>query len=87
MASTVTIASWTRTRHPAQGCEGKNLALFRICGSVDVTAPSCTIPFTPIPGWAIAHLGSATFPNPSRVRLNGANSSFSVSAYQSVDDR
>ena len=34
------------------------------------TTTSCI----PIPGWAIAHLGSTSCPNPSRVRLKGVNS-------------
>src|ERR1700736_3743445 len=31
-------------------------------------------PCIPIPGWAIAHPGSTSFPNPLRVRFDGVNS-------------
>ena len=37
-----------------------------------------TTPSTPIPGWAIAHPGSTSFPNPLRVRFNGVNSTLIV---------
>jgi hypothetical protein len=33
-----------------------------------------TTPFTGTPDWAFAHPGSTCFLNPSRVRLNGVNS-------------
>src|SRR5258708_29501181 len=33
-----------------------------------------TTPCIRIPGWAIAHLGSTSFPNPLRVRFDGVNS-------------
>src|SRR6266567_2638850 len=33
-----------------------------------------TTPCIPIPGWAIAHPGSTSFPNPLRVRFDGVNS-------------
>jgi hypothetical protein len=39
-----------------------------------------TTPFTRISGWAIAHPGSTSCPNPSRVRSNGVNSK--VAAWQ-----
>src|SRR5438034_430975 len=33
-----------------------------------------TTPCIPIPGWAIAHPGSTSVPNPLRVRFDGVNS-------------
>src|SRR6266567_4333897 len=37
-----------------------------------------TTPCIPIPGWAIAHPGSTSFPNPLRVRFDGVNSKHGV---------
>src|SRR5947209_20567709 len=39
-----------------------------------ITGWRTTPPCIPIPGWAIAHLGSTSFPNPLRVRFDGVNS-------------
>src|SRR5437016_5572721 len=39
-----------------------------------ITGWRTTTPCIPIPGWAIAHLGSTSFPNPLRVRFDGVNS-------------
>ena len=41
MPSPFSTVSWTPTMHPAQGCQGKNLALVPNFGTVGVTAPSC----------------------------------------------
>src|SRR5438445_6061746 len=38
-----------------------------------ITGWRTTTPCIPIPGWAIAHLGSTSFPNPLRVRFDGVN--------------
>src|SRR5438309_10348466 len=39
-----------------------------------ITGWRTTTPCIPIPGWAIAHLGSTSFPNLLRVRFDGVNS-------------
>src|SRR6266705_233468 len=46
-----------------------------------------TTPCIPIPGWAIAHPGSTSFPNPLRVRFDGVNSRRAVMAFYSKYDR
>src|SRR5580658_6089128 len=41
-----------------------------------------TTPCIRIPGWAIAHLGSTSCPNPPRVRFNGVNSSDLIAVFE-----